>query len=137
LGLQAGRRVGAGEVVAGRRGPHWAPVPCRALRRPPPRRRAVRTPGRESPRWLRRRRRGPRPAAGGVGPQTLEGDGRMNVNDMIFVSVDDHVVEPPDMFEGRLPSNYAEFAPRVVKTEKGDDVWTFNGVQIPNIGLNA
>jgi predicted TIM-barrel fold metal-dependent hydrolase len=61
----------------------------------------------------------------------------MNVEDMIFVSVDDHVVEPPDMFEGRLPAKYADAAPRVEKTDKGDDVWVFNGAQIPNIGLNA
>ena len=27
----------------------------------------------------------------------------MNLNDMVLVSVDDHVVEPPDLFEGRLP----------------------------------
>ncbi|MDT7759159.1 MAG: hypothetical protein QOH27_5057, partial [Mycobacterium sp.] len=26
----------------------------------------------------------------------------MNVNDMVMVSVDDHVVEPPDMFDGRV-----------------------------------
>ena len=61
----------------------------------------------------------------------------MNVEDMIFISVDDHVVEPPDMFEGRLPSKYADAAPRVEKTEKGDDVWVYNGATIPNVGLNA
>ena len=27
----------------------------------------------------------------------------MRENDMILVSVDDHVVEPPDMFEEHLP----------------------------------
>ena len=61
----------------------------------------------------------------------------MKVEDMIFVSVDDHVVEPPDMFEGRLPARYAKVAPHVETTPKGDDVWVFNGAQIPNIGLNA
>jgi len=61
----------------------------------------------------------------------------MNLNDMIFISVDDHVVEPPDMFEGRLPSKYADAAPRVEKTPKGDDVWVYNGATIPNVGLNA
>ncbi len=61
----------------------------------------------------------------------------MNVEDMIFISVDDHVVEPPDMFEGRLPSKYADLAPKVVKTDIGDDVWTYNGATIPNVGLNA
>jgi predicted TIM-barrel fold metal-dependent hydrolase len=61
----------------------------------------------------------------------------MRVEDMIFISVDDHVVEPPDMFDGRLPAKYADQAPKVVRTERGDDVWTFNGGIIPNIGLNA
>ena len=61
----------------------------------------------------------------------------MKLEDMIFVSVDDHVVEPPDMFEGRLPSKYADAAPRVEKNDMGDDVWVFNGAHIPNIGLNA
>ncbi|HXY93575.1 MAG TPA: amidohydrolase family protein [Acidimicrobiia bacterium] len=61
----------------------------------------------------------------------------MNVDDMIFVSVDDHVVEPPHMFEGRMPAKYADRAPEVVRTEQGDDVWVFDGNTIPNIGLNA
>src|SRR5215510_3946037 len=56
---------------------------------------------------------------------------------MIFISVDDHVVEPPDVFDGRLPQQYADRAPRVVRTETGNDVWTFEGGAIPNIGLNA
>lgn len=61
----------------------------------------------------------------------------MRVEDMIFISVDDHVVEPPDLFEGRLPAEYADRAPKVVRTEQGNDVWVFEGAQIPNIGLNA
>jgi predicted TIM-barrel fold metal-dependent hydrolase len=61
----------------------------------------------------------------------------MRVDDMIFISVDDHVVEPPNMFEGRLPAKYADAAPRVERTPEGDDVWVFNGATIPNIGLNA
>jgi predicted TIM-barrel fold metal-dependent hydrolase len=61
----------------------------------------------------------------------------VNVDDMIFVSVDDHVVEPPDMFEGRMPAEYADRAPRIVRNDRGDDVWEFEGAKIPNIGLNA
>ncbi|MGQ0824525.1 MAG: amidohydrolase family protein [Actinomycetota bacterium] len=61
----------------------------------------------------------------------------MRVEDMVFISVDDHVVEPPHLFEGRLPQNYADRAPRVISTDSGDDVWTFEGARIPNIGLNA
>ena len=35
----------------------------------------------------------------------------MRLDDMVLVSVDDHVVEPPDMFDGRLPAEYADVAP--------------------------
>ena len=31
----------------------------------------------------------------------------MNADELILVSVDDHIVEPPDMFEGRRPAKYA------------------------------
>jgi predicted TIM-barrel fold metal-dependent hydrolase len=61
----------------------------------------------------------------------------MRVEDLILVSVDDHVVEPPDLFDGRLQTRFADRAPKVVTTDGGDDVWEFEGVQIPNIGLNA
>ena len=61
----------------------------------------------------------------------------MHTDDMIMISVDDHLVEPPHMFEGRIPSKYADRAPRVERTPNGDDIWVFNGEQIPNIGLNA
>jgi predicted TIM-barrel fold metal-dependent hydrolase len=61
----------------------------------------------------------------------------MNAEELIMISVDDHVVEPPDMFEGHIPAKYADAAPKVVKQEDGSDVWTFGGAIIPNIGLNA
>ena len=61
----------------------------------------------------------------------------MNVDDMVLVSVDDHVVEPPDMFDGHLPAKYKDAAPRVIQTDGGDDVWTYEGAILPNIGLNA
>ena len=61
----------------------------------------------------------------------------MDMNDMILVSVDDHLCEPPDMFDAHLPAKWRDEAPRILHTDKGDDVWTFNGSIIPNIGLNA
>jgi predicted TIM-barrel fold metal-dependent hydrolase len=61
----------------------------------------------------------------------------MKAEDLILVSVDDHLVEPPHMFEGRLPARYADAAPKVVRRDDGSDVWTFNGTVIPNVGLNA
>jgi predicted TIM-barrel fold metal-dependent hydrolase len=61
----------------------------------------------------------------------------MKAEDLIMISVDDHVVEPPTLFEGHIPDRYRDLAPRVRRTEDGSDVWTFNGATIPNIGLNA
>jgi predicted TIM-barrel fold metal-dependent hydrolase len=61
----------------------------------------------------------------------------MNADDMIMVSVDDHLVEPPHLFEGRLPARFQDRAPRVERRPDGSDVWVFNGTKIPNIGLNA
>ena len=57
--------------------------------------------------------------------------------DLILISVDDHVVEPPDMFEGRLPARFADRAPRVIERADGREMWLFEGVEIPNFGLNA
>jgi len=59
------------------------------------------------------------------------------LDDMILVSVDDHIVEPPDMWEGRLPERWKDRAPRLVHKPDGTDVWVFEGAQLPNIGLNA
>ncbi len=56
---------------------------------------------------------------------------------MILVSVDDHVVEPPDMFDGHLPERYRSFAPQVKTLDDGNDVWVYEGQELPNIGLNA
>jgi predicted TIM-barrel fold metal-dependent hydrolase len=61
----------------------------------------------------------------------------MDPKDMILVSVDDHVVEPPDMFKNHLPAKYADLAPKVRQTDSGDDVWFYEGQELPNIGLNA
>src|SRR5687767_2726397 len=61
----------------------------------------------------------------------------MRTEDMILVSVDDHVVEPPDMFKGRLAKKYEDSAPKFVHKDDGTDVWLYEGVELPNIGLNA
>lgn len=53
-----------------------------------------------------------------------------------FISVDDHIVEPPDAFEGRLPAKFADQAPRVERID-GADVWIYDGQQFPNVGFNA
>jgi len=59
------------------------------------------------------------------------------MNDMILVSVDDHVCEPPDMWDNHLSAKWKERAPKLVHKADGIDVWVFEGAQIPNVGLNA
>jgi predicted TIM-barrel fold metal-dependent hydrolase len=54
-----------------------------------------------------------------------------------IVSVDDHLIEPQDLFEGRLPSALQERAPRVVDTDNGRQAWEYEGNLYPNVGLNA
>jgi predicted TIM-barrel fold metal-dependent hydrolase len=61
----------------------------------------------------------------------------VKTEDMILVSVDDHVVEPPDMFERHLPAKYKDLAPHIVHKDDGTDVWQFLEFEVPNIGLNA
>jgi predicted TIM-barrel fold metal-dependent hydrolase len=61
----------------------------------------------------------------------------VNKDDMILISVDDHTVEPPDMFKNHLPKKYADDAPRLVHNEDGSDTWQFRDTIIPNVALNA
>src|SRR6201990_1096237 len=66
-------------------------------------------------------------------------DGRtsMNKEDMILISVDDHIVEPPDMFKNHLQKKYIDEAPRLVHNPDGSDTWQFSDIVIPNVALNA
>jgi len=61
----------------------------------------------------------------------------MQLDDLILVSVDDHVVEPAHIFDGRVPTKYAGLAPQFVHKADGTDVWRYQGAELPNIGLNA
>ena len=54
-----------------------------------------------------------------------------------IISVDDHLVEPPDMFEGRLPSSLQSRAPKVIIDEQGREVWEFEGQRFTQVGMNA
>lgn len=61
----------------------------------------------------------------------------MNVEDLILVSVDDHVVEPPDMYEKHVPDAYEDEAPKLVTKDDGTEAWMWQGQEATNIGLNA
>lgn len=51
----------------------------------------------------------------------------MQLEDMILVSIDDHFIEPPDMYENHVPAKYKDLAPKVVRNAEGLDQWVFQG----------
>jgi len=61
----------------------------------------------------------------------------MNPDDLILVSVDDHIAEPATMFDAHVPEKYKEYAPRVVLEESGREQWYYGTRRGRNLGLNA
>jgi hypothetical protein len=51
----------------------------------------------------------------------------MQLDDMILVSIDDHMIEPPDMYKNHVPAKWQDEAPKVVRNERGVDEWVFQG----------
>jgi len=54
-----------------------------------------------------------------------------------IISADDHIVEPPHVFEGRVEKKFADRAPRVIEKEDGTETWVYDGTELPNVGFNA
>ena len=61
----------------------------------------------------------------------------MNKDDLILVSVDDHIAEPADMFDAHVPAKYKDRAPRVVIESDGIQQWYYGEIRGRNMGLNA
>ena len=57
--------------------------------------------------------------------------------DMKIISVDDHLVEQPNLWQDRLPAEHREGRPRIIEDEQGHHVWRYEGQLYPQIGLNA
>ncbi len=60
----------------------------------------------------------------------------MKMDDLIIISVDDHVSEPPHFLDSHLPASLQQEAP-VLKTVDGKDFWVFGDIVLPNVGLNS
>src|SRR5271170_4100855 len=58
------------------------------------------------------------------------------LNDLILVSVDDHLIEPPDLFKKHMPQRLKSRAPVSVRRD-GRDVWEFDGKIYKINALNA
>jgi predicted TIM-barrel fold metal-dependent hydrolase len=52
-----------------------------------------------------------------------------------LISVDDHLIEPPHTFEGRLPNRLKDRAPKVIETEEGHEVWSFEDTPYFQVGF--
>src|SRR6188508_3073779 len=57
--------------------------------------------------------------------------------DYLIISVDDHLIEPPDTFDGRVPKKWLDRAPKLIVQDDGAEAWSFEGKLHTNIGMNA
>jgi predicted TIM-barrel fold metal-dependent hydrolase len=51
-----------------------------------------------------------------------------------LISVDDHVIEPADVWQARVPASVRDRAPRLVDNQ---DAWVFDGKRVPTLGLSS
>lgn len=61
----------------------------------------------------------------------------MKIDDMVIVSVDDHVIEPPDMFEKHMPADLKDKAPKLLTDDSGNNYWVYEDRKVVSVGLNA
>src|SRR5438034_508435 len=61
----------------------------------------------------------------------------INPDELILVSVDDHICEPRGMFDAHVPVRYRDQAPRVVEEDDGVEQWWYGDLRGRNLGLNA
>ena len=57
--------------------------------------------------------------------------------DHLIISVDDHLIEPPDAFDSRVAEKWRDHAPKLVVQDDGSEAWLYEGKLHMNIGMNA
>jgi predicted TIM-barrel fold metal-dependent hydrolase len=55
----------------------------------------------------------------------------------LLISTDDHLIEPPNLFDGRMPVKFSDTQPVIAEDEHGVQAWKFEGELMYNMGLNA
>ena len=78
----------------------------------------------------------PKQAAAADAPKLLP-DPAPRERTFTIISVDDHLVEPRDLFEGRMPAHLVDAAPTVITNDAQQELWEYEGVLYPQIGINA
>ena len=76
-------------------------------------------------------------AAAELDPQLFLPDPEPREQKYTIISVDDHVVEPPHLFETYLPANMRDDGPKLIETPEGHQVWQFEGEIFTQVGMNA
>ncbi|PHQ64062.1 MAG: amidohydrolase [Sphingobium sp.] len=61
----------------------------------------------------------------------------MQMNNMVMISVDDHISEPPGMYDKHLSGDALASAPQFKTNAAGTNYWEYQGQIWPSIGLNA
>lgn len=54
-----------------------------------------------------------------------------------LISVDDHILEPPNLWVDRVAAKDRDKAPHMEPDENGVDMWVYDGKRYPNSGLSA
>ena len=54
-----------------------------------------------------------------------------------ITSVDDHVIEPPNVWQDRVPAKYRDVAPRIMVDDQGREWWAYEGMRQETGGLGA
>ena len=61
----------------------------------------------------------------------------MKMEDMVIISVDDHIVEPGDVYLRHLTGEALATAPTLKETDTGTTYWEYDGKKMASVGLNA
>ena len=58
----------------------------------------------------------------------------MNMNDMLIISTDDHICEPPTLFDNQLSGDLLAQAPKLKTDSQGKNYWQYQGYIRPSVG---
>ncbi len=61
----------------------------------------------------------------------------MKMEDMVLISVDDHITEPAEVFDNQLSGEALATAPKLRSRESGANYWEYQGMQMGSVALNA
>jgi predicted TIM-barrel fold metal-dependent hydrolase len=69
--------------------------------------------------------------------RTLLPDPQLSERHYLVISVDDHLTEPADVFEGRVPAKFAERAPQIIELPDGTQKWSYDNELYSDAGIGV